>query len=207
MANQIEGVTERLLACAIKEFMDKGYAEASLRTIAEAAETSTSSIYVRFGDKAGLFSAIVDSASEDFIRMYEEEVARFNQTDAGRPFDEMIAYKMNTVNRILDQIYGHYDAFKLLATRAEGGAFSAFIHRIADLEAEQTQRYIEAVHSDILSSGRLSLSLLHTLSSAYWTGVFEIIIRDMPRKEAYTYFMQLKQFFRCGWEDLFTPRD
>ena len=60
MAKQIEGVAERILAAAKEEFLDKGYVDASLRTIAAAAETSTNSIYVRFGDKEGLFSAIVE---------------------------------------------------------------------------------------------------------------------------------------------------
>ena len=60
MAKQIEGVSERILACARGEFLDKGFTGASLRTIAAAADTSTNSIYVRFGDKEGLFSAIVE---------------------------------------------------------------------------------------------------------------------------------------------------
>ena len=34
MAKQIEGVYERILECAKKEFLEKGYTEASLRTIA-----------------------------------------------------------------------------------------------------------------------------------------------------------------------------
>ena len=34
MAKQIEGVAERIIAAAKHEFLDKGYADASLRTIA-----------------------------------------------------------------------------------------------------------------------------------------------------------------------------
>lgn len=55
MAKQIEGVAERILTAAEQEFLEKGYVDASLRTIATAANTSTNSIYVRFGDKEGLF--------------------------------------------------------------------------------------------------------------------------------------------------------
>lgn len=49
MAKQIEGVYDAVLACAKEEFLDKGYQEASLRTIAQKAGTSTGSIYTRFG--------------------------------------------------------------------------------------------------------------------------------------------------------------
>lgn len=55
MAKQIEGVYENIIACATKEFLNKGYVDASLRTIATEAHTTTGSIYTRFGDKEGLF--------------------------------------------------------------------------------------------------------------------------------------------------------
>lgn len=70
MAKQIEGVAERIIAAAKQEFLDKGYVDASLRTIAAAADTSTNSIYVRFGDKEGLFSAIVAGAQRDDRAVY-----------------------------------------------------------------------------------------------------------------------------------------
>ena len=57
MAKQIEGVYENVLRCARQEFLEKGFALASLRDIAKAAGTSTGSIYTRFTDKAGLFRA------------------------------------------------------------------------------------------------------------------------------------------------------
>ena len=75
MAKQIEGVSERILDCAKAEFLDKGYTEASLRSIAAAADTSTNSIYVRFKDKEGLFSAIVEPVlsemTERFLKIQE----------------------------------------------------------------------------------------------------------------------------------------
>ena len=41
LAKQIEGVYEAILACAKREFLEKGYKDASLRTIAREANTST----------------------------------------------------------------------------------------------------------------------------------------------------------------------
>lgn len=60
MAKQIEGVYEKILECAKNEFLKNGYNDASLRTIAANADTSTQSIYVRFHNKEGLFTAIVE---------------------------------------------------------------------------------------------------------------------------------------------------
>ena len=55
MAKQKPGVYDRVLECAKEEFLSKGFLDASLRTIAQEAGTSTGSIYTRFGDKEGLF--------------------------------------------------------------------------------------------------------------------------------------------------------
>ena len=40
MAKQIAGVSERILAAAKQEFLENGYSDASLRTIAAAADTT-----------------------------------------------------------------------------------------------------------------------------------------------------------------------
>ena len=51
MANRVEGVTEKLLECAMQEFLENGYNGASMRTIAENAGTTPRSIYTRYEDK------------------------------------------------------------------------------------------------------------------------------------------------------------
>ena len=63
MTKPIEGVSERILSCAKEGFLEKGYADASLRTIAAKAETTTGSIYSRFRDTEGLFGALVEPAA------------------------------------------------------------------------------------------------------------------------------------------------
>ena len=64
MTKLTEGVSEKILACAKEEFLEKGYSDASLRIIAAKADTTTGSIYSRFGGKEGLFSAIVKPVAE-----------------------------------------------------------------------------------------------------------------------------------------------
>jgi len=58
VAKQVEGISEKVELCAKKEFLEKGYVDASLRTIAAEAGTTTGTIYSRYGGKEGLFSAI-----------------------------------------------------------------------------------------------------------------------------------------------------
>lgn len=59
MRQESAGVTEALLDSARQEFMEHGFHGASLRRISADSGVSTNSIYTRFGDKAGLFAAVV----------------------------------------------------------------------------------------------------------------------------------------------------
>ncbi len=68
MSKPIEGVSEKIETCAKKEFLDKGYVDASLRTIAAEAGTTTGSIYSRYGGKEGLFFGTCGTGSKRIYR-------------------------------------------------------------------------------------------------------------------------------------------
>ena len=72
MAKQVEGISEKVELCAKKEFLEKGYVDASLRTIAAEAGTTTGTIYSRYGGKEGLFSAIVEPVAKEFTGYLSE---------------------------------------------------------------------------------------------------------------------------------------
>lgn len=81
MSKPLEGVSEKIETCAKKEFLEKGYVDASLRNIAANAGTTTGSIYSRYGGKEGLFSAIVESVAIEFVCIFREIQEKFHQTD------------------------------------------------------------------------------------------------------------------------------
>ena len=81
MAKQKPGVYDRVLECAKEEFLSKGFLDASLRTIAQEAGTSTGSIYTRFGDKEGLFRCLVEPVVDEFRAMFREIQESFHQLD------------------------------------------------------------------------------------------------------------------------------
>ncbi|MBK6850620.1 MAG: CerR family C-terminal domain-containing protein [Burkholderiales bacterium] len=56
----VEPSRERLLRAALRLFADQGYARTSTREIAEAAEANLAAISYYFGDKAGLYRALLD---------------------------------------------------------------------------------------------------------------------------------------------------
>lgn len=120
MTKPIEGVSEKILACAKEEFLEKGYSEASLRTIAAKADTTTGSIYSRFRDKEGLFGAIVEPAAEGLTRIFLKTQEEFHAREAEVQPKVMETYVASGMDEMLDYVYDHFEDFQLLLDASYG---------------------------------------------------------------------------------------
>jgi TetR/AcrR family transcriptional repressor of mexJK operon len=64
---------DRLLDTAFSLFLEHGYGNLSLETIAREARVSMRTIYSQFGGKAGLFGAVIRRCSDQFVTSLSEE--------------------------------------------------------------------------------------------------------------------------------------
>ncbi len=207
MAKQIEGVADRIITAAKREFLDKGYVEASLRTIAAAADTSTNSIYVRFGDKEGLFSAIVEPVLSEMIERFIRIQERFHHMSPEKQAEQMPKYADGGMSELIDYMYGHLDEFRLLLDSSYGTRFHNFVDELVRIEVEYTYKYMEAVgYSDKLGNA-LTEKLLHIVTTSRFEGIFEIIRHGMSRDEAFEYIELLSRYHRTGFIEIFGKGD
>lgn len=207
MAKQIEGVADRIITAAKREFLDKGYVEASLRTIAAAADTSTNSIYVRFGDKEGLFSAIVEPVLSEMIERFIRIQERFHRMSPEKQAEQMPKYADGGTSELIDYMYGHLDEFRLLLDSSYGTRFHNFVDELVRIEVEYTYKYMEAVgYSDKLGNA-LTEKLLHIVTTSRFEGIFEIIRHGMSRDEAFEYIELLSRYHRTGFIEIFGKGD
>ena len=203
MAKQIEGVAERVLACAKQEFLDKGYTDASLRTIAAAANTSTNSIYVRFKDKEGLFSAIVEPVltemTETFLRMQE----KFHHMAPDAQEKQMETYADGGTLELVNYMYDHLDEFRLLLDASYGTRFHNFVDELVRIEVEYTYKYMEAVGCPDQMGDAMTEKLLHIVTTSRFESIFEVSRHGMSREEAAKYIELLSRYHRTGFAAVF----
>lgn len=203
MAKQIEGVYERILECAKKEFLDKGYTDASLRTIASEAETSTNSIYVRFKDKEGLFSAIVQPAVNGMMDMFMEVQETFHNFDREKQRQEMGNYTEHEMDRLMDYIYDNLDAFRLLLDASYGTRFQHFVDELVRVEVKYTYKYMDVMGYQTEIENDMTENLLHIVTTSYFEGMFEVIRHGMDREEAKKYMTLLGKYHHTGFSAIF----
>ena len=189
MAKQIEGVYENVLRCARQEFLEKGFALASLRDIAKAAGTSTGSIYTRFTDKAGLFRALVEPAAGELKRRFLEIQESFHQFDGPTQQEEMGRYTAHAQEGLFDYIYEHLPEFELLLRRAAGTEYAHYIDELVEIEGQVTE------------------DLIHIVTTAYFNGMFEPVRHRMDKARALHYIRQLNRYHMAGFETIFHPEN
>lgn len=203
MAKQVEGVTEQLMACAKEEFLSKGYEDASLRAIAEKAGSSKGAIYIRYPDKESLYRSLIQPAIDGFCALLDIVLNSFNALSGEEQTQQMLQCSNDGFPQIMDFIYEHFDEFKLLLTSGENNAYRIFMHRVVELDTSCTTRYIECSGNDALTAGRLTPELNHLLSSAFYSGIFEVIIHDMPKAQAMAHIQRMRRFYTAGWKTIF----
>lgn len=203
MAKQIEGVAERILSCAKAEFLDKGYTDASLRTIAAAAETSTNSIYVRFQDKEGLFSAIVEPVLNEMIERFVKIQETFHRMDRAEQAAQMPYYADGGTMELVEYMYDHLDEFRLLLDASYGTRFHNFVDELVRIEVEYTYKYMEAVGSTAQLGDATTQRLLHIVTTSRFESIFEIIRHGMSLDEAREYIGLLSRYHRTGFLAVF----
>lgn len=199
MAKQIEGVFEKVLSCAKKEFLANGYRDASLRVIAQEAGTSTGSIYTRFGDKAGLFQAIVAPAADGLRSIFIEMQEVFHTLDAKTQLQDEGQYSADGMVQMLDFIYANFDAFRLLLDAAYGTLYQNFVDELVDIEVEYTYKYLQVLKSESVVSGQMTRDFIHIVVTSYVSGMFEVVRHGMSRADAARYSDMLCRYHRAGF--------
>lgn len=203
MAKQKPGVYDRVLECAREEFLSKGFFEASLRTIAQEAGTSTGSIYTRFGDKEGLFQCLVEPVVNEFKAMFRTVQENFHQFPKEEQRAEMGEYTARHQEALLDYIYDHLDIFRLLTDGAHGTRFSCFLDELVDIEVDYTYKYMEVIGCESVTSGLVTEDFIHMIVTAYFNGMFEVVRHRMNRAAAHRYVKQLNRYHMAGFRTVF----
>ena len=117
-----------MLEVAGTVFAARGFHEASMDEIAEAADISKPMIYNYFGSKEGLYFAYVDLSYRRIIAAIDEEVAAA-AAGGGRP-DELLRTGVRAYYRYVGE---HQDAFRVLFREMgdPGGKLAGQRHRLS----------------------------------------------------------------------------
>lgn len=185
-----------------KEFLEKGFKDASLNKIVAEAGFTKGAFYGYYPDKTALFEDLVgETASELLTRFKAAQDDYFDLVPEGRAKDSL-ELSTQHLHELVAFMYDHFDEFKLILCRAEGTGYADFIEVLVELEVDRSEEYYALLRKNGMLSGSMTRQLHHMITRAYFTAVCETIVHNMPREEAMKYVDELAIFFHSGWSGL-----
>lgn len=190
---------KNILKAAQKEFAEKGFQSASLRNIVKNAGVTTGAFYGYFSSKEDLFDALVKEPADYFMTEYKKVQYDFKKLSPSIQEESMGKTSGQWLSWIIDYIYDHLDAFKLIISCSEGTRYENFIHEIVETEVEATHDFITVMKGLGKEVPSTDPQLEHILVSGMFAAFFELVVHDMPIDQAKKYIWDLRDFYTAGW--------
>ena len=189
---------KNLLESAKKEFLEKGFTAASLRTIAANAGVTTGAMYRHFKDKDAFFCALVDDAIEEVtktVMLADSE----NHKDLESPrMQEHFDLEKKFVKDFIDYMFDNFDAFTLLLTKSAGSTHEHFQEEICELYTKKCEETFNWMYDHKIAAKKVSPMTIHFMASTIINAYCDIITHNMTKEDAAAYITDIMEFTRAG---------
>ena len=192
---------EKIIPSAKKEFLEKGFAGTSMRSIAAGAGMSAAGLYRHFESKEALFDALVSPVYTEFLSIYRAQSDRFFSQLEAAGLDPMWESSQQTMSMFMEYLYDHIDEFRLLISCSEQTTYEHFTHSLVDLEVDMTVSYIEKAREMGFAMKPANREEIHVLANAHFSCVFEMILHNVPKAKAMKMTDRFSAFFAAGWKE------
>ncbi|MBQ5470720.1 MAG: TetR/AcrR family transcriptional regulator [Treponema sp.] len=197
--NQIESDTKsKILESAKTEFLEKGFMNASLRTIAANAGLTTGAMYRHFKDKDALFCTLVDKAID-----FTTKTVMMADSSHHLDLDNLVSkehfeQEKESTNDLLNYIFDNFDTFTLLLTKAAGSTHEHFQEEICDLYTKNCQDTFNWMYQNKIAAKKIDTMTVHFIASTVINAFVEIITHKMTKQAAFQYIENIEEFTRYG---------
>jgi AcrR family transcriptional regulator len=184
---------------AIKEeFLEKGFEDASIRSIGARAGMTSAGLYRHYADKEAMFDAMVEPLIED-IREWTRKHTEMKYDLVNSKTENSEFFGESFVDMVKDVILPKRDEFKLLMTCSGGTKYENFIHEYALDNQKALLGAIGYLKEKGFPVADIDEEELHMLLSAYLTACFEPVIHDCDETGLEKYLNTIQDFFMPGW--------
>lgn len=193
-----------LLQCAKKEFMEKGYSKASLRSICKEAGVTTGALYFFFQDKDDLFCSLVSDSMMRIMKLIKEH----QELEENEAKEEILAsnHDMESerilVEVLVHEMYRNRDEMLLLVNGAQGSSLENAVDRIID-EMDAHNLHLARATCQELGIPMLEENLVHWMSHNQIDMFLYMLKHIETEEQALAFGRQAMTYLVTGWFALF----
>ncbi len=190
---------EEIMSAAMREFLDKDFQTASLRSIVKMAGVTTGAFYGYFDSKEALFEALVGEQYQHFMDCFCKAQKEFADLPPKEQPENLSSISGLCMEDMLLYAYEHLEVFKLILCHSEGTRFSRMIDEMVEIETKGTDDYLKVLEQLGRPSPPIDSRLEHILITGMFNAFFELIIHEMPLEQALRYLQEMRAFYTAGW--------
>lgn len=198
-----------LVQSAKKEFAEKGYMKASLRTICKNAGVTTGALYFFFQDKADLFDAVVGEAIDVIYKMmqahFEEENSMAAQGKGIVPNAEESAEHQQTSEQMIHHMYLHREEILLALTKSQGTKYENVADWFIDTAEKQCRLMADAMMKQY-PDAKMDDRFIHWIAHEQVDAFIFMISHIETEQEALTFMSQSITYMIAGWYGIFLSK-
>ena len=139
-----EKLAADILSAGKKEFLEKGFQGASMRSIASSLAVTTGAIYRYYTDKEAIFEALVEEPAKELANRYRESQQKFAELSLKEQLEGLPDVADHEYVWMVDYVYDHFDAFKLIACCSTGTKYEYYLEPfrkvITETDRDRSQR-------------------------------------------------------------------
>lgn len=202
MSEAEQTTLERIHAAAKAAFMEYGFKSASLRQIVKTAGVTLGAFYGYYDSKEELFEALVGEQYNHMMTCYRKAQIDFANLPPDEQPRRMSEISGECMHDMLLYAYDHLEEFKLLLCCSEGTRFAGMIDEMVEIEVKGTHDYQDVLNKLGRPSPEIDPRVEHILITGMFNAYFELIIHEMPLRDAENYLQELREFHTAGWKKI-----
>ncbi len=188
-------IDPKLIESARKEFADKGFLQAELKTICDNAGVTTGAVYKRYKGKEELFCALVKDTAEvlDSFISSRVDIDLSSMTD-----DEVRNTWIMDGEYLLDMfrlLWNYKEDFVLLLNKSAGTSYENYGHDFALRMTDAYMHYYREAQRRGLADSDISKEEMHVMCTSFWTSVYEPFVHEMSWDEVEAHCKVISRFF------------
>ena len=194
-----------ILKNAKKEFLQKGFEKASMRSIAAMTGITAGALYKHFPSKAAIFEALVQPLITQTLNIgtdFSKTAIHLFTTEGNSVTKEAIRISLQNLCTL---VYNHFDDFRLLFNRSAGTKYENIRHEFVMADVTACKKFIADLKKRGINVRPLNDDQLHLIYSTALTPLFEIITHEYSYKETQGFIDILTDVMYFCWNKIMQP--
>lgn len=200
MQIQKDDIRNIILKVAREEFVDKGFKDTSMRTIAQKSEVGLSNIYNYFKNKDEIFKEVLSG----LLYALEDIMEKHNCPEG---IDLYVAnskkYVCSQIEMFVDLIDNYKEDFRLLLFKSQGSQLENFREEWIGKQTVIGKEYMKILKEKYpLANVDISGFFIHTMSSWFISSISELVMHDLTHQELEQFITEYMSYSAAGWKSV-----